>query len=66
MNDKLTEAGRSLVRVPAVDEQQLGDVRELREREVSRERSLHALLAHDADAGARRLDHGHVVAAIAD
>ena len=66
MNDKLAQLRRPLVRVPSMPNKQLDKVAELLDAEVRRERGLAAFFADDADAYVGGLDHGDVVAAVAD
>ena len=54
------------VHVAPLHQQQLAQVAELRERKVGRVGRLHPLLPRDADADVGRLDHRHVVGAVAD
>ena len=56
----------ALVVVPSVHQQEPLQEPKLRERKVRGHHSLHALLPRDADADVRRLDHAHVVGAVAD
>lgn len=49
MNDKLCEFGGALVRIAAMPNKQFGQVTKLGYREISSQRRLFALLAHDAD-----------------
>ena len=66
MDDELGQLGTSLVAVPTVPDQKFGQMAELLDGEVGCEAGLMALLADDADADVGGLDHGHVVAAVAD
>lgn len=66
MNDKLAQLRRPLIRVPSMPNKQLDKVAELLDAEVSRERGLAAFFADDADAHVGGLNHGDVVAAVAD
>ena len=50
MNDKLRELRRALIRIAAVPDEQFGQVAELVNREVGRERRLASFLADDSDA----------------
>jgi len=50
VDDELGELGAALVRVAAVPDEELGEVAELVDREVGRERRLATFLADDADA----------------
>ena len=54
------------VRVATVHEQQARQEAKLRDRVVGRVARLQALLAGQSDADVRRLDHRHVVGAVAD
>ena len=49
MNDKLAEGGRPLVRVSSMDQYEFGNMGELSQGKVGRQRSLLPLFAHDAD-----------------
>ncbi|KAI7506240.1 hypothetical protein KC367_g2 [Hortaea werneckii] len=66
VHDEEGEFGGAFVGVAAVPDKEFGDVRELGEGEVGGEGGLSALFADDAEADVRRLDHGYVVAAVAD
>lgn len=66
VDDELRERAGAVVAEAAVPEEQVLEVLELRDAEVRGERGLLALLAEDADAHVRLLDHRHVVAAVAD
>ena len=50
MDDKLGEFGRTAVRVATVPHEELGEMAELSDGEVSRERGLFPFLAHNSDA----------------
>lgn len=60
------EPAHAVVVECAVDEQEPAQEAELSDRVVGSARRLQALVARDADADARLLDHGHVVGAVAD
>ena len=64
VDDKLGELGRALVAVAAVPDEQLGEMVEVRDGEVSGERGLPPLFADDANADVGGLDHGDVVATV--
>ena len=66
VDDELAEFGAAFVRVAAVPDEQFGQVVELGDAEVGGERGLSAFFADDADADVCGLDHGDVVAAVAD
>lgn len=66
VHDELGQFGRAFVAVAPVPHQQFGEVGELRHREVGGERRLATFLAHDAETHVGGLDHGHVVATVAD
>ena len=66
VDDELGEFGRALVGVAAVPDEEFGDVVEVCEGEVGGEGGLAAFFADDADADVGGLDHGDVVAAVAD
>mmetsp|Transcript_2771 Transcript_2771/g.8936 ORF Transcript_2771/g.8936 Transcript_2771/m.8936 type:complete len:237 (+) Transcript_2771:1024-1734(+) len=66
MNDKLPQSSRALVRVAAVPQEQTRQKGKLSDGKVRRERRLLSLLADNAQADVRSLDHGDVVAAVAD
>ena len=66
MHDKLTERRGALVAVATVHEDEPRHVTKLRNAEIGCKRRLHALLALDAYADVRRLDHAHIVTTVAD
>jgi len=66
VDDELGEFGGPLVRVAAMPDKEFDQVAELLNAEVGGERGLAAFFADDADAYVRGLDHGDVVAAVAD
>lgn len=66
VHDELGELRGPLVAVAAVPDEELGQVVEGGDAEVGGEGGLAAFLADDADADVGGLDHGDVVAAVAD
>ena len=66
VHDELRQFRRPLVAVPPVPHEQFRQVVERRDAEIRRERRLPPFFAHDADPDVGRLDHGDVVAAVAD
>lgn len=66
VDDELGQLGAALVRVAPVPDEEFGQVVELRDAEVGGERGLAAFFSDDADPNVRGLDHGDVVATIAD
>ncbi len=66
VHDELGELRRPLVAVAAVPDEELRQVVEGGDAEVGGEGGLAAFLADDADADVGGLDHGDVVAAVAD
>lgn len=66
MDDELRELGGSLVAVATVPNEEFYQVAELFDGEVGGERGLTAFFSDDADTDVGGLDHGYVVAAVAD
>lgn len=66
VDDELGQLGGPLVRVPAMPDEQLREMVEAGYGEVGGEGSLTAFLANDADTYVGGLNHGDVVAAVAD
>lgn len=65
MDDELRQRSRPLVRPPPVDQEQICQMRELRNAEVSGQTGLFSFSPLNPDAGVRLLDHADVVAAVA-
>ena len=66
MDDKLRELGAPLITIATVPDQQLRQIAKLLDGEIRRQTRLATFLANDTDPDIRCLDHGHVVAAVAD
>lgn len=66
MDNELGKDCGALITQPSVPQDQPAKLLELVDGEVSGERGLHALLAHDSDADIRLKNHAHIVAAVTD
>lgn len=66
MDDKLRELCAAFVAVATVPHEELGQVEEVLDGKVGRQTGLPPLLADNADAHVRGLDHGDIVAAVAN
>jgi hypothetical protein len=66
VDHKLGKFSAPLVAIAAVPDKELGEMAELVDRKVRRQARLSPFLAHDSDPHIRGLDHGHIVASVAD
>lgn len=66
MYHELGQLRRALVRVATVPQQELGEKAELVDGKVGSQRGLFALLADDPDSDVCSLNHGDVIASVAD
>lgn len=66
MHDELSQFRTTFVRVPSMPDEKFCQITELFDREISGERCLSSFLSNDTDTNVGGLDHGDVVATIAD
>ena len=64
MDDELSELRTSLVAIPPMPDEQLSQMAELGDGEISRERGLSAFLSHNTNTHVCRLNHAHIVAPV--
>jgi len=66
VDDELTQLSTAFIGEASVPQDELGEVLELQDREISSKRGLLALFANDSQANISFLDHRNVVTAIAN
>ena len=66
MNDELSKLGAAFIAVSTVPDEELRQIAELFDGEISRKTCLSAFLADDSNSNISCLDHGHVVPTIAN